>query len=289
MAANFFLLQGDTTRALDSLAVVVRNDPQLAEAALTLSWRTLGDAKAVESRLPPDPEVYLKFMKVLLAREQWDAASHVWSALWELNRDFDPHSAMFYIDALLTKRDVSGAQNAWQDLLRNSRTLKPYVSPGNLVVNGNFDHEILNAGFDWHYAPVPNVAVMLDSTQSHEASQSLLITYSGPSQDFGMFQYVPVTPGVTYIASAWVKSEELQTANGPRLSVVDPYTNIEYVHSEETLGTSSWHRVTGEFTVLPDTRLVLLRFSRQPWETLIQGRFWVDGIRLAKNGVINSQ
>jgi hypothetical protein len=103
-----------------------------------------------------------------------------------------------------------------------------------------------------------------------------------------MFQYVPVTPGMTYNASAWVKSEELQTANGPRLSVIDGYTDVELAHSEETLGTSSWHRVTTDFTPDPNTHLVRLLFLRNPWQTQIQGRFWIDGLRLTPNGRGNS-
>jgi hypothetical protein len=166
--------------------------------------------------------------------------------------------------------------------------MKSYVYPGNLVVNASFDRELLNAGFDWRYVPVRNVTIMLDSTQSHNGSESLLITYSGPSEDIGLSQYVPVAPGIAYTASAWVKSEELQTANGPRLSIADPYTNLEFGHSQETLGTSSWHRVTTEFTTGPDTHLVLLRFSRRPSETRVQGRFWVDSIHLSQIGTGNS-
>ena len=84
---------------------------------------------------------------------------------------------------------------------------------------------------------------MLDSTQTHQGIEALLITYSGSNEDAGISQYVPVTPGVQYVASAWVKSEELQSANGPRLGVYDGYRNLACAQSEETLGTSSWHRV----------------------------------------------
>jgi tetratricopeptide (TPR) repeat protein len=288
-AANFFLVQGDTQQALDALGVVVRNDRNMAASALSLGWRASGDLQEIESRLPPDPEIYLLFLRVLSEKESWDAANHVWSALWALNRDFDPRSALFYVDALLNRRDVAGAKAAWDQILqRSGNSLRSYTSPGNYVVNATFDREILNAGFDWHYGAVSNVAVLLDSTQSHDGSESLMITYSGPSEEIGIYQYVPVTPGVTYSASAWVKSEELQTANGPRLSFYDPYTSREYAHSEETLGTSSWHRVSTEFTAAPDTHLILLRFSRQPSDTRIEGRFWVDGVRLSPKSAGNS-
>lgn len=281
-AANFFLIEGNTAEALDQLGVVVRNDSSLQEAALNLSWRASGDIDAIERRLPSDPALYLNLIKVLIDRDQWAAAGHAWATLLAMNRDFDPRSALFYVDDLLSKRQVAAAQDAWDRLVQRSGILKPYVRPDNLVVNANFDRDILNAGFDWHYSAVPNVAVILDSTQSYQANQALLVTYSGVSADAGIRQYVPVKPGVGYVVSAWVKSEELRSANGPQLAVVDPYQNVEYAHSDETLGTTSWHQVQTAFTAGPDTNLVLLQFSRQPGETRIEGRFWADGVWLSQ-------
>ena len=280
-AANFLLVQGKTDEALDQLAVVVRNDSLRAEVALDMSWRALGEVDPIQRRLPPDPEIYLKFIKLLLSKQQWVAADRVWSAMLRLNRDFDPRSALFYVDGLLAKQDVAGAHNAWQQMVDRSSSLKPYITPDNLVVNASFDHEILNSSFDWHYSPLPAVAVMLDSTQTYKGNESLLIKYSGASEDAGISQYVPVTPGASYVASAWVKSEELQSANGPCLSIYDGYKSIEYARSEETLGTTSWHRVETTFTATPDTNLVLIRFSRRSGDTGIRGRFWVDSVHLS--------
>ena len=288
-AANFFLIQGNTPQALDTLGIVVRNDPSMAEAALNLSWRASGNIDEIERRLPSDPGIYLKLLNVLVARKEWNAASHTWASLLALNREIDPHSALFYVDALLASRNVAGAKNAWAELVEHSGDLHSYIQPDNLVVNAGFNHEILNAGFDWHSEAVPNVSVMLDSTESHQSRESLLITYSGPSEDAGIFQYVPVTPGITYMSSAWVKSEELRSANGPRLTISDPYKNLEYANSEETVGTSSWHRVMASFTAGPETNLILLRFTRQPGDSQIRGRFWIDGVRFSQDAVVDDE
>jgi len=283
-AANLFLVQGRTDEALDQLAVVMRNDSSMAEVALDTSWRALGDVDPIRRRLPPEPELYLKFVKLLIGRQQWGAAEQVWSSMLQLNRKFDPHAALFYVDALLAKRDVTGARKVWQQLAEGSSSLKPYITPDNLVVNTSFDHDVLNAGFDWHYAALPGVTVMLDSSQAHLGNESLLITYSGSAADAGIWQYVPVTPGVSYVASAWVRSEELESADGPRLAIYDGYKNVEYGHSEETLGTTSWHRVEATFTATNDVMLVLVRFSRKPGDTRIRGQFWVDEVRLSQRG-----
>jgi tetratricopeptide (TPR) repeat protein len=281
-AANFFLIHGNTSQALDQLGVVIRNDSTTQEAALNLAWRASGDIEAIEHVLPSDPAVHLNLVKVLINREEWEAADHAWQTLLATNRTFDPRYALFYVDALVSKREVAAAQNAWNQLVQRSSLLKPYVRTDNLIVNSTFDHDILNAGFDWHYSAVPNASVVLDSTQSYQANESLLVTYSGVCADTGMRQYVAVKPGNAYAVSAWIKSEELRSANGPRLTVSDAYEQeVEYAHSGETLGTTSWHQVNTVFTAGPYTKLVFIQFSRQPGDTQIQGRLWVDAVHMS--------
>jgi cytochrome c-type biogenesis protein CcmH/NrfG len=282
-AANFFLVQGKTHEALDQFAVVVRNDPLMADKALEMSWRAMGEADPIVRRLPPDPEIYLKFIKLLAVKQQWAVAGNVWTSMLRLNREFDLRSALFYVDGLLANKDVAGARNVWQQIADRSSSLKPYLTADNLVVNGSFDREFLNAAFDWRYSERPGAAVTLDSTETQQGAEALSVTYSGSNEDVGISQYVPVTPNTSYVASAWVKSEELQSANGPRLRVYDGYRNLEYAQSEETLGTTSWHRVQTAFTVGKDTTLVSIRFSREPGSTIIRGRFWIDNVQMLQN------
>jgi len=283
-AANFFLVQGQTEEALDQFAVVIRNDPSIAAAALERSWRASGQVDSIEQRLPRDPEVYLSFVKLLVAKEQWAAAKHMWESMLSLNRQFDARSALFYVDALLTKQEVAAAQSAWQRIVNASSNLKPYITPDNLIVNPSFSHEFLNAAFDWHDSAQNGVAMVLDPTQTYQASEALLITYAGPDNgDAGIWQYIPVVSGVAYVASAWVKSEELESANGPELSISDAYHNQLLARSEETLGSTSWHQVHITFTAPKETTLVVVRFSREPASTRIRGKFWVDNVRMSQD------
>jgi hypothetical protein len=282
-AANFFLIQGDTESALNQFAVVIRNDPAMAEAALERSLRAVQQVDPIERRLPPDPEIYLKLVKLLVARQQWAAAQRIWLAMLGLNHPFDPRSAVFYVDSLLAAQDIPAAQKVWQQIVDASTTLRPYIAPGNLVVNPGFDHEFLNAAFDWHYSAQNGVAMVLDPTQTHLGTEALLITYSGiPNGDAGIFQPIPVTPGGAYIASAWVKSEELETANGPQLTVFDGHHNQPLAHSDETLGSTGWHQVQATFTAPMETNLVLIRVWREPASTRIQGKLWIDNVHMSQ-------
>ena len=279
-AANFFLIQGEIPEALHQFSVVIRGDPTMATQSLDLCWRTLHDVGAIKAILPPEPDVYLQFVKLLTTKHEWEAAHQVWSALLQLNRGFDYRHALFYVDSLLQKRDVARANEAWEQLASRSATLNHYSRTENLVVDGGFAEEILNAGFDWRYSLQPGIAVSLDTTQFHSGSRSLLISYTDTGGDSGMYEYVAVKPNTQYTVSAWAKSQELQSANGPRISVSDAYDDKPYALTQETVGTTAWHRLESSFQTGPETDLLVIRFTRDPGNTLIHGQFWVDGISL---------
>jgi hypothetical protein len=147
-------------------------------------------------------------------------------------------------------------------------------------MDGDFAEEILNAGFDWRYSAQPGSAVALDTTEFHSGSQSLLISYSDTGSDSGMYEYVAVKPNTQYTVSAWVKSEELQSANGPRISVSDAYDDKSDALTPETVGTTAWHRLESSFQTGPQTDLLAIRFKRDPGNTRVKGKFWVDGVSL---------
>jgi len=48
----------------------------------------------------------------------------------------------------------------------------------------------------------------------------------------------------------------------------------------ETIGTSAWHSMQAEVQTGSATKLVTLAVLRHPAETRIQGKFWIDDIRL---------
>jgi len=279
-AANFLLIQGNTPEALEQFAIVLREDPSLAPAALNICWQSLHDIKRIQSILPSNPELYLAFIKLLLSTGELDSAHEIWSGLMQLKTAPDYHQGLFYIDHLLQAHDVARASDAWKQLSCRSKALQAYTQPDNLIMDGTFSQEILNSGFDWRYVPKPHIAVTLDRGEFHSGNRSLRLVYSDSDGDAGIFQYIAVHPDTRYRLSAWVRSEDLETANGPILSALDGYGNEIYGSTEETIGTTPWHRVEAELHTGPDTKLMILAVLRHPGETRIQGQFWVDEVKL---------
>jgi thioredoxin-like negative regulator of GroEL len=279
-AANFFLIQGNTMDALNQFAIVLREEPSLASPVLNICWQSLHDINRIQSILPQNPEVYLSFIQLLLSTGELDSAHQIWSALMQLKTVFDYHQGLFYIDSLIRARSVAQASDAWKQLSSRSKELQAYSQPGNLVMDGSFTQEILNSGFDWRYTPRPQIAVTLDRAEFHAGNRSLRLVYSGSVSDAGIFQYIAVQPNTRYRLSAWVRSEDIATANGPTLTVLDGYDNVTYGSTEETVGTTPWHSVETELETGPETKLLILTVLRRPGDTRIQGKFWLNDIKL---------
>ncbi len=279
-AASFFLTQNKIPQALDQFSVAMRGDPATVPSALALCWRALHDAHALQAILPPDPEAYLQFIRLLIANQQWDAAQQAWSAMLQLNRAIDYRRSLFYVDALVQRRDAAHANEVWEQLVSRSPALARYVVDNDLVVDGGFEQPILNAGFGWRYSPQTGSAIALDPEEHHRGSQSLSISYNGMVGDAGILQYVPVKPNTQYVLSAWTKSEQLDGANGPIISAWDAYDGKPLAHTEETLGTTAWHRVEATFQTGPQTALVTIRTTRDPADTHLKGKLWIDDISL---------
>ena len=91
---------------------------------------------------------------------------------------------------------------------------------GNLIVNGGFSLDPLNAGLDWQYQKQTGVELTLDPTEFHSGQRSLMITFDGPGiSDAGIVQLVPVQPNTTYNFSAYYKND--RAARGWRTAFHD--------------------------------------------------------------------
>jgi Flp pilus assembly protein TadD len=284
-AALLFLVQGDQEKALHDFGVVLATDPDRVDAALQLCWRSTEDAnRIVEQVLPRRPDLYFSFINLLISKKQVAATESVWNHLIGLQQTFPTKLAFPYLRFLIANQEVAAAKNAWQQLANLNPSLQQYIaSADNLMVNGGFELAILNGGFDWWYQPNPHAVLAIDTTEFHDGIQSLSVTFDGQNaSEAGIFQFIPVKPNTEYEFSAEYRTEELETASGPRFSITDPYTGAPYVLTDEILGTNPWRLQHAEFHTGPNTNLVLLKIVRQPADLLIRGELWIDDLKLVE-------
>lgn len=282
-AANFFLLQGDVAKALPYFRTVLANDPDSTDSALQLCWRASGNADEIFDRaLPKTPEIYLSFLRLLIARQELDAANTAWDRLIRLHQPFLARPALPYFRLLLATGQVATATAAWQQLAQVDTQIRPYLpSPANLIVNGGFEESLLNGGFDWWYDPNPHAKLAIDTDQFYTGTRSLSVTFDGRNApDAGIAQFIPVKPDTDYQFSAESKTLDIDSASGPRFSIGDAYTLSSYVLTDDLLGSNPWHKHEARFHTGPKTNLVFVKITRDPPGPLIRGKLWVDDLKL---------
>jgi Flp pilus assembly protein TadD len=284
-AANFFLVQGAPEKALPYFRVVLANDPEAVDSTLQLCWRATGDVNQIlDQALPRRADLYLRFLTLLVNKQEVIAAERVWNQLIGLNQTFSAKLAFPYFQFLIVKQEVLAAEVAWQQLANIDTPLQAYLpSHYNLIVNGGFEESLLNGGFDWWYKLNPHAALALDTSEFHSGTRSLSVTFDGYSvPEVGLIQFIPVKPNTNYEFSAQCRTEDIESASGPRLEIADAYTNSSYVLTDDTLNTTPWRLQQARFQTGPNTNLLWVKIVRDPARPLIRGKLWIDDVKLVE-------
>ncbi len=281
-AANFYIVRGDPAAALKNLRVVMTNDPYLPPNALQLCWRIHPDADfLLQEVVPPLASVDSSFLEFLLSRNETAAAARVWDKLVQLKQSVGRRYVFEYVRYLVAQQHPDQARAVWQDAAALADLAAYQPSSGNLVVNGNFSQEILNAGFDWMYLQSPDISLTLDPTQFHAGHASLHIEIDSKGiEDAGIRQLIAVSPNTSYQFSSYYKAEAMAGAGGLHFAVQDVYSGKTYFSSEDFTDADFWKLAAGSFTTDENTKLLVLRLQREPAGSPIKGRLWIDDVRL---------
>ncbi|MBZ5722048.1 MAG: hypothetical protein LAO03_16875 [Acidobacteriia bacterium] len=283
-AANFYLVQGETDKALHEFRVVLENNLGMAPAALKLCWRINPDVDAIlQSVVPPDPQVYFAFLDILMAKKETAGAAKVWAQLAQLRQPFAARHIFDYFRYLIAMREVDQARTVWQEAATLCGLSAYLPSSQNLMVNGDFSLDVLNGGFDWSYLTLSGVSLAFDPSQPHLGHRSLSMVFDSRGlDDAGIRQLVPVEPNTAYEFSAYFKAENIQGAGGPRFTVQDVYHENIYFQSDDLKDADFWKPVGGAFITGPDAKLLVVRVQRVPGGSPIKGKLWIGSVRLAR-------
>jgi len=283
-AANLYLVQGENEKALHEFRVVIANDPSLEAVALQFCWRIEPDVDAMlRDVVPARADALTAFLTLLESKQETAGAEKVWNALMQTNQSLEPRYAYDYIRYLIQHKEVDQAVLAWQQTANRLGLTSYLPSATNLIVNGNFNFKVLNAGFDWQYQKLSSVTLTLDPSDFHAGRRSLQITFDGPGIDeAGIYQLVAVQPNTTYDFTAYYKSGEMEGAGGPHFTIQDMYSQSVYYESDELKDAGFWKSANGEFTTSADCKLVVLHIRRLPAGSPMRGKLWVGDFHLAR-------
>ena len=283
-AANLYLVQGENEKALREFSVVMANDTSLAATSIQFCWRIDPDVDSLlRNVVPHNTDAYIAFLALLESKDQVAGSFKVWDALMQTNQPFELRHVYDYVHFLILHKQVDQAVQVWQQAAARFRLTSYLPSMNNLVVNGRFDYDILNGGFDWQYQKQSAVNLTLDPNDFHAGRRSLLISFDGAGvTDAGMYELVAVQPNTTYDFTGYYKNGEIEGAGGPHFTVQDMYSQAVYYESDELKDADFWKRVDGEFTTGPDCKLVVLHVRRLPAGSPIRGKLWIDDLRLVR-------
>jgi Tfp pilus assembly protein PilF len=283
-ASQLLLQNGEIDQALRLLREVSTYDSVKNNRVIQSAFRaTGGDVSRTLEAVPPTAIGRLQLLRWLLEHDKTSAADRVWPSVVEAKGSVPARDLFFYLDSLIGRHEVGRAQSVWKWAGSNDSDLRRGIETGNLFVNGDFESDLLNGGFAWRYAKTDGVTVTMDTSTFHGGTRSLSLQLDVDRiADAGIYQLVPVEPGSRFSIDGFAHSEELESANGVRLAIVDYYSNAVLFSSEEILGSTSWKELSGELTTPSDCRLVKLSIVRSPSFGRIRGRVWLDDLRMEK-------
>jgi tetratricopeptide (TPR) repeat protein len=284
-AANLYMARGDDEKALHEFRIVIANDTSLAGTALDNCWRLKPDVDALlEEAVPARSDAYVPFLALLERAQDTVGTTKVWDRLIHTRQPFERKYSDDYIRYLIQHKEVDQAVLVWQQSASVFGLSSYLPTSGNLVVNGNFDLGVLNAGFDWQYQKQASVRLGLDPSNPYAGHRSLLINFDGPGiNESGIYQLVAVQPKTAYHFSAYFKSGEVEGAGGPHFTIQDMYTQGVYYESDELRDSEYWKSAEGDFTTGPDCKLVVLHIRRLPAGSPLRGKLWVSNFHIVKN------
>lgn len=285
--ATFYVVQGDVQRALPHYRTVLSTNEGDIRTVLEVLWPvTGGDADLIlREALPANVRSHLEFLRFAAEQKNVAATNVIWERLMALGGPKPVRSMLPYFDLLLASGHSAQALAAWKQLGADPEMAKYMPRADNLIVNSDFEEELLGGGLDWKLQNHPSFDLKLDTLEFHSGNRSLSVTFEqGGIGSLGLSQLVPVQGGTEYRFSAFAKAVELNTASGPRLLIFDPYTGERYFVSEDQRGTTGWKEIQAVFRVKPETTLLKIELMREQWQPLIRGKLYLDelGLRPAR-------
>jgi hypothetical protein len=277
---NFELARDHREAALAQFRTVIISDPFLSSSAISTVWRFTHNYDTVASVLPAKMTPWEDFLGMMISADEPENAQRAWESVVGLHKEIAAETAVKFTDYMLQREQYARADKTWQQFTAYSK-FRGHARTDNLIVNGGFDEDVLNGGFDWRFSSTPEMEVSLDAGSAHDGIRALLVSWAeNSSGDPRLFQYVPVQPNTNYEFTAFLRGEEIYTTNGPRAVVSDAKTGAMYFVSTPLIGTTAWTQVNQRFQTGSDTHLLKVGVSREP--TVIRGRVWVDEVSLVQ-------
>ena len=287
--ANLLLREGKLAKSVVEFRAANTANPALLPGTLDLMWRvTAGNLTAVQAVTPRVPKSQLLLAQFLQKQSRSSDAITVFSGI-DRNSLLDMPDASAFISSLITGGRIEEARGLWVGLVSGA-----YAQPGRplpAIWNGSFESDITKnlEQFDWILNRNQYAVPVVDSATSHTGSRSLRIDFTGRDTtriDGQIKQTIVVRPAARYRLECFVKTDRLETPEGPRIVVTDAPSSTELAKSDPiSSGSSDWRPITIDFTAPPGARAVTVTIKRIPkysYDNPTSGTIWLDDFVLTE-------
>lgn len=146
-AGIFYLINGETERAMKSFKEFLLIKPEMQEDVYDLVWQIPLDSRYVlRNLLPGSYHYYKKYLLYLISTDRINETKDLYKTLKVFK--IEDEVVLKYTDYLISRHHYKDAWNSWLDFM-DERFDEENKKGSSLLWNGSFEYDVLNGGFDW--------------------------------------------------------------------------------------------------------------------------------------------
>ena len=257
--------------------------PQL----FNLAWQLhKDDFEQLKAAVGDTPSVRAAFSKYLVGRGRYVEGLRLWDSLTETEKRANRQAAEPIISGLIGAQRYYQAIKVWNEVAPGPAY---YASPGH-ILDGGFENNLAHgpsAVFGWQVQSNSQVQIGIDAGQGHSGSRSLRLYFQVRSHidTINVSQLVPVKPNTNYDFECYLKTERVESAETPVISIVNAADDAGLAGSTGApTGNSNWQRVALSFRTGDKTEAVKVKMVRNSCADSpvcpIFGTVWYDDFDL---------
>jgi Flp pilus assembly protein TadD len=257
--------------------------PQL----FNLAWQlNKTDFDSLKGAVGNAPEVRAAFSSYLIQRGHYDEGLRLWSSLTETEKRDNREAADAIIGNLVAAHHYHEAMEIWNEVAPGL----PYQADFGHIMDRGFEDNLAHgpgAVFGWQVQSNSQVQIGIDAGQGHSGSRSLRVYFQVRShiEAINVSQLVPVKPNTDYDFECYLKTDRLESAETPVISIVNADDEVYLANSTAApSGDNSWQRIALSFKTGPKTEAIKVRMVRNTCSDSavcpIFGTVWYDDFDL---------
>jgi tetratricopeptide (TPR) repeat protein len=284
---NLLLRTDRYDEGFDELRVAAEANEQFRSQLFSLAWQVnKSDFESLRTAVGDTPYMRAAFSNYMVDRGHFDEGMRLWATLNESEKREQRVFANGIIGTLVGAHRYHQAMDIWNE-----------VAPGP-VYHADFGH-ILDRGFEdnlahgpgaifgWQVQSNSQVQIGIDVGQGHTGARSLRLYFQVRSHitAIDVTQLVPVKPNTEYDFECYLKTDRLESAETPVISVVNAADDVYLAGSTAApSGNNNWQRVAFSFKTGPQAEAIKVRMIRNTCADSavcpIFGTVWYDDFDL---------